>query len=162
MRANSGLLRPYRRHKRRGADLIKIMPSGGIASTGDNPRAQLMTDDEMRAAVETAHGLGLKVAAHLYPADAIEHEHRQDEVFGCQPVLANERTRGGITAQPARPTGRVGGWGGQRALLNELLTSDWDAKKCNRKDLDLLLKSLLNDSREAVVPCFSSLSRCLA
>ncbi len=61
-----------REHRRRGADLIKIMPSGGIASTGDNPRQQLMTDDEMRAAVETAHSLGLKVAAHIYPAAAIE------------------------------------------------------------------------------------------
>src|SRR4029077_12281574 len=27
-----------REHKRRGADLIKLMPSGGIASTGDDPR----------------------------------------------------------------------------------------------------------------------------
>ena len=61
-----------REHRRRGADLIKIMPSGGIASTGDNPHQQLMTDEEMRAAVETAHSLGLKVAAHIYPADAIE------------------------------------------------------------------------------------------
>jgi len=61
-----------REHKRRGADLIKIMPSGGIASTGDNPRQQLMTDEEMRVAVETAHALGLKVAAHIYPAEAIE------------------------------------------------------------------------------------------
>ncbi len=61
-----------REHRRRGADLIKIMPSGGIASTGDNPRQQLMTDDEMHAAVETAHSLGLKVAAHIYPAGAIE------------------------------------------------------------------------------------------
>ena len=61
-----------REHKRRGADLIKMLPSGGIASTGDNPRQQLMTDDEMRAAVETAHSLGLKVAAHIYPAGAIE------------------------------------------------------------------------------------------
>lgn len=61
-----------REHRRRGADLIKIMPSGGIASTGDNPRQQLMTDDEMRVAVETAHSLGLKVAAHIYPAGAIE------------------------------------------------------------------------------------------
>ena len=65
-----------RAHKRRGADLIKLMPSGGIASTGDNPRAQLMTNDEMRVAVETAHGLGLKVAAHLYPAEAIENAVR--------------------------------------------------------------------------------------
>ncbi len=61
-----------REHRRRGADLIKIMPSGGIASNGDNPHQQLMTDDEMRAAVETAHSLGLKVAAHIYPAAAIE------------------------------------------------------------------------------------------
>ena len=61
-----------REHRRRGADLIKIMPSGGIASTGDDPRQQLMTDDEMRVAVETAHSLGMKVAAHIYPAGAIE------------------------------------------------------------------------------------------
>ncbi len=62
-----------REHKRRGADLIKIMPSGGIASTGDNPHAQLMTNEEMRVAVETAHSLGMKVAAHIYPAGAIEN-----------------------------------------------------------------------------------------
>jgi Imidazolonepropionase and related amidohydrolases len=43
-----------------------------MASTGDDPRQQLMTDDEMRVAVETAHSLGLKVAAHIYPASAIE------------------------------------------------------------------------------------------
>ncbi|WP_158917205.1 amidohydrolase family protein [Caulobacter sp. S45] len=62
-----------REHRRRGADLIKLMPSGGIASTGDNPRQQLMTNEEMRVAVETAHALGLKVAAHIYPAGAIEN-----------------------------------------------------------------------------------------
>jgi len=49
------------------------MPSGGIASTGDDPRQQLMTNEEMRVAVETAHALGLKVAAHIYPAGAIEN-----------------------------------------------------------------------------------------
>ena len=65
-----------RQHKLRGADLIKIMPSGGIASSGDDPRAQLMTNDEMRAAVEAAHSLGLKVAAHIYPAGAIENAVR--------------------------------------------------------------------------------------
>lgn len=65
-----------REHKRRGADLIKIMPSGGIASTGDDPRQQLMTNEEMRVAVETAHNLGMKVAAHIYPAGAIENAVR--------------------------------------------------------------------------------------
>lgn len=61
-----------REHKRRGADLIKIMPSGGIASSGDDPRQKLMTDDEIAAVVSIAHSLGLKVAAHAYPPAAIE------------------------------------------------------------------------------------------
>jgi len=65
-----------REHKRRSADLIKIMPSGGIASTGDDPRQQLMTMDEMKVTVETAHALGMKVAAHIYPAQAIENAVR--------------------------------------------------------------------------------------
>jgi imidazolonepropionase-like amidohydrolase len=65
-----------REHKARGADLIKLMPSGGIASTGDDPRQQLMTNEEMRVAVETAHALGMKVAAHIYPAAAIENAVR--------------------------------------------------------------------------------------
>jgi imidazolonepropionase-like amidohydrolase len=62
-----------REHRKRGADVIKMMPSGGIASTGDDPRRMLMTDEEMKAVVDAAHGLGLKVAAHIYPAVAIEH-----------------------------------------------------------------------------------------
>jgi imidazolonepropionase-like amidohydrolase len=65
-----------REHRGRGADLIKVMPSGGIASTGDDPRQQLMTNEEMRVAVETAHSLGMKVAAHIYPAEAIENAVR--------------------------------------------------------------------------------------
>jgi imidazolonepropionase-like amidohydrolase len=68
--------RRVREHKRRGADLIKLLPSGGIASTGDDPRQQLMTNEEMKAAVDTAHSLGMKVAAHLYPAPAIENAVR--------------------------------------------------------------------------------------
>jgi imidazolonepropionase-like amidohydrolase len=65
-----------REHHGRGANLIKMMPSGGIASTGDDPRQQLMTNEEMRAVVETAHSLGMKVAAHIYPAGAIENAVR--------------------------------------------------------------------------------------
>lgn len=61
-----------REHKRRGADLIKIMPSGGIASSGDDPRQKLMTDDEITAIITTAHSLGMKVAAHAYPSAAID------------------------------------------------------------------------------------------
>jgi len=60
-----------REHQRRGANLIKIMPSGGIASTGDDPRQQLMTDAEIASAIATAHSLGMKVAAHAYGPQSI-------------------------------------------------------------------------------------------
>jgi len=67
-----------------GADVIKILATGGVLSEGDNPTFQQYTPEEMRAAVETAHGLGRKVAAHAHGAlgiktavlagvDSIEH-----------------------------------------------------------------------------------------
>jgi imidazolonepropionase-like amidohydrolase len=65
--------RVVRRLKAMGVDLIKIMPSGGVLSIGDDPNAQLMTDEEIRAIVETAHTLGMKVAAHAHGKGAIEH-----------------------------------------------------------------------------------------
>jgi imidazolonepropionase-like amidohydrolase len=79
-----------RDHHKRGADLIKIMPSGGVLSTGDNPHLQLMTNDEIKAAVDTAHALGMKVAAHAqgkaavdnslrFGVDSIEHGTYADE-----------------------------------------------------------------------------------
>jgi len=89
-----------REHHGRGADLIKLMPSGGIASTGDDPRRQLMTNDEMRAAIETAHSLGMKVAAHIYPAATIENAVRAgvDSVehgsFATAETFALMRARG--------------------------------------------------------------------
>jgi len=59
--------------KRAGADFIKIMPSGGVMSIGDDPKLQLMTDDEIKAVIETAHALGMKVAAHAHGKIAIDH-----------------------------------------------------------------------------------------
>lgn len=56
-----------------GADLIKIMPSGGVLSIADDPNAQLMADDEIRAVIDTAHSLGMKVAAHAHGKQAIDH-----------------------------------------------------------------------------------------
>jgi imidazolonepropionase-like amidohydrolase len=54
-----------------GVDLIKIMPSGGVLSIGDNPKLQLMADDEIAEVVRTAHSLGMKVAAHAHGTAAI-------------------------------------------------------------------------------------------
>jgi imidazolonepropionase-like amidohydrolase len=57
--------------RREGVDLIKIMPSGGVMSIGDDPSLQLMADDEIKAVIETAHALGMKVAAHAHGLAAI-------------------------------------------------------------------------------------------
>jgi imidazolonepropionase-like amidohydrolase len=65
-----------RKRNREGADLIKIMPSGGVLSENDNPEHTLMTDEEISAVVSTAHALGMKVAAHAHGADAIERSAR--------------------------------------------------------------------------------------
>lgn len=59
--------------RRRGVDLIKIMPSGGVLSIGDDPTLQLMADDEIKAVVDTAHALNMKVAAHVHGTQAINH-----------------------------------------------------------------------------------------
>ena len=62
-----------RKLHRMGADLIKIMPSGGVLSIGDDPKLQLMADDEIKAVIDTAHSLGMKVAAHAHGKQAIDH-----------------------------------------------------------------------------------------
>lgn len=56
---------------RRGVDQIKIMPSGGVMSIGDNPKLQLMSDDEIAEVVRTAHALNMKVMAHAHGEGAI-------------------------------------------------------------------------------------------
>jgi imidazolonepropionase-like amidohydrolase len=62
-----------RKLHRMGVDLIKIMPSGGVLSVADDPNAQLMSDDEIKAVIDTAHALGMKVAAHAHGKQAIDH-----------------------------------------------------------------------------------------
>ena len=49
-----------------GADLIKITSTGGINSQQARGLGQHLSDDELNAIVTTAHGLGLKVAAHAH------------------------------------------------------------------------------------------------
>jgi len=55
-----------------GADVIKIMASGGVLSKGDSPEATQFSDEEIRAVVTEAHRLGRKVAAHAHGAAGIK------------------------------------------------------------------------------------------
>ncbi|MGN6120920.1 MAG: amidohydrolase family protein [Rhodanobacter sp.] len=60
-----------RQHYKDGADLIKIMPSGGVldeSSSSENPQ---MTLEEIQAVVAAAHDYGFTVAAHAHGAEAI-------------------------------------------------------------------------------------------
>ncbi len=49
-----------------GADVIKILATGGVLSANDNPEWTGYTMDEMRAAVDEANRLGRFVAAHCH------------------------------------------------------------------------------------------------
>jgi imidazolonepropionase-like amidohydrolase len=61
-----------REFSRAGADLIKITATGGVLSQQARGLGQHFTDAEMKAIVDTAHGLGLKVAAHAHGARGVE------------------------------------------------------------------------------------------
>jgi imidazolonepropionase-like amidohydrolase len=56
-----------------GADLIKFMATGGVLSEGDNPSMAQYSPEEMKAIIDTAHGLGRKVAAHAHGAAGIKY-----------------------------------------------------------------------------------------
>ena len=49
-----------------GADVIKLCATGGVFSKGDSVGGQQLSLEELKAAVDEAHMLGLKVAAHAH------------------------------------------------------------------------------------------------
>jgi imidazolonepropionase-like amidohydrolase len=63
--------RAVREQLRQGADHIKIMVSGGVASPYDPLDSLQYSTDEIRAAVEEAAAFKRYVCAHSYPANAI-------------------------------------------------------------------------------------------
>ena len=65
------VLRAVRDELRKGADQIKIMVSGGVASQADPLESLQFRMDEIEAAVEEASRWGTYVCAHAYSAEAI-------------------------------------------------------------------------------------------
>ena len=63
--------RVAREQIRQGADVIKIMGSGGAGTPREKPTESQLTREEMRAAVEEAHKAGLPATAHAIPPQAI-------------------------------------------------------------------------------------------
>src|SRR5580658_5810653 len=68
-----GVTAKVRENIKYGADVIKFMATGGVLSEGDNPALAQYSPEEMKAIVDTAHGLGRKVAAHAHGAIGIKY-----------------------------------------------------------------------------------------
>lgn len=58
--------RAVRRQVALGAQVIKYMSTGGVLSNVSGGLGRAMTDEEMKAIIDTAHGLGRKVATHSH------------------------------------------------------------------------------------------------
>jgi imidazolonepropionase-like amidohydrolase len=71
-----------REQMRQGADHVKIMMSGGVASPYDPLDSLQFSDGEVKAAVEEAQAFGRYVCAHAYSAEAIKRAAR----FGVRTI----------------------------------------------------------------------------
>ena len=68
----SEVVKAVREQVAAGADVIKIMATGAVLSPGhERPTSAQFTRDELRAAVDTAHAMGLRVAAHAHGIEGI-------------------------------------------------------------------------------------------
>lgn len=66
------ILHAARTQLRQGADFLKLMASGGVASPTDKLTSTQFTPDEIRAAVDVAEGSDTFVTAHAYTDKAIQ------------------------------------------------------------------------------------------
>jgi imidazolonepropionase-like amidohydrolase len=62
-----------RAQEKYGADVIKILASGGVLSRGDRPGAPQFSLAELKAAADEAHAGGRKIAAHAHGAEGIKN-----------------------------------------------------------------------------------------
>jgi imidazolonepropionase-like amidohydrolase len=90
------LRKAVREQLRRGADFVKVMATGARSVVEEDPEPAQLTRPELRAVVEEAHRMGLRVAAHAEGlggarlaveegVDTIEHGlslHRAPELLG--------------------------------------------------------------------------------
>ncbi|WP_444947690.1 amidohydrolase family protein [Micromonospora ureilytica] len=73
-----------------GADLVKVMASGGVFTPGTDTTRPQFTDEELAAALTEAHDVGLPVTAHAHALSAVEQALRVgvDGIEHCTCVTA--------------------------------------------------------------------------
>ncbi|WP_404387288.1 amidohydrolase family protein [Humibacillus xanthopallidus] len=74
-----------------GADVIKVMATGGNVTPGSLPHEAQFGVAELRAVVEAAHGAGVPVAAHAHGTDGVVHalEAGVDTIEHCSFMTAD-------------------------------------------------------------------------
>jgi imidazolonepropionase-like amidohydrolase len=110
--SGADLRRAVRERAERGADVVKVMTSGGLLSPGTDPLHCQFTLDELRLVVAEAHSLGLPVTGHAHGVPAVELcvaagtdgiEHCScvtDSGFGTPPGLAATMAAAGTWVCP--------------------------------------------------------------
>jgi imidazolonepropionase-like amidohydrolase len=78
----------------RGARAIKLFPTGGVLGSGAHGFAVTMTLEEMTAAVEEAHALGVPVGAHIHGVEGVD--------LGLEAGVATIEHGTGLTGEQAR------------------------------------------------------------
>jgi imidazolonepropionase-like amidohydrolase len=69
----SEVVKAVREQVAAGADVIKIMATGAVLAPGhERPTSAQFTREELKAAVDTAHATGLRIAAHAHGIDGIK------------------------------------------------------------------------------------------
>lgn len=65
-----------RKNHKYGAEVIKVCMTGGVLSKGDAVGAQQLSFDEIKAIVDEAHRLGMRVAVHAHGTEGINEALR--------------------------------------------------------------------------------------
>ena len=94
------MTRGVRQIVKAGADVVKIMVSGGVNSPGPEPGPCELTETELQAAVDAAHAMGRKVAIHAHGVTAIRRgiwcgvDSVEHGVFMSEEIMDEMRRRG--------------------------------------------------------------------
>ncbi|MDN3495418.1 amidohydrolase family protein [Planococcus sp. APC 4015] len=116
--------RGVRTQIRAGADLIKLMISGGIAGEHETISTPQLTSAEMSAAISTAHAWGRKVTAHAGPAAVIDEAVRLgldcvEHGYELTPEVCRAMAEAGTALVPTLIVTRAG------AFFDELGVPAW-------------------------------------
>jgi imidazolonepropionase-like amidohydrolase len=79
------VVRTVRRLRKEGADLLKIMTTGGFMTPGSRPWESRFSEEELAAACDEAHRIGMKVTTHALSVEGIARAVRAgvDSIEHC-------------------------------------------------------------------------------